>query len=239
MSQIKTVSATLIRKILVDDFKPAMLLATETGSSEDVAKARAAVDAINIDELDLLVDRINAVKELVLEQRNSKEAKAKAVLEAALDGSGFSSLEELLAAVGVGNAVSTRSKRVKATGDKSKNSYTVKIPHHKGVNKETKEYTIYNYQWEKNAIANDEVFQSLMKKNGNNIRAVLREYSDDYIAACDSEYDGIKFIVGTTRMNEEAQRLMNMWLDKQGDTIKALPEKEQRAAFREAVKIRA
>lgn len=217
MSAIKTITATMIRSILVDDFNVGVLVSD--------ADRRKELAAIAPDDIDELVNRLNDVKAYIATAQEERRKEAIQLIQGILtQQSMFESVEEIVEAVS-GSAPVTRIRTVvRGTGSNSNNkSFTVVIGQ--------KSYSVVNKQLPA-ALRDSEAYQTLIKARPDmeKVDNLLREYSQDYQAAypMNAVWNGKEFHFNTRGpFNELASKYFEEFRkkDKSGDDEKTLKGK--------------
>ena len=162
MAVIKTVTASLIKTVLMDDFDVGVLVANH-------AKELAAIDPADIDEL---VDRFQQVKTYIGQAQEQRKQEAIDALKTVIGDTPFSSIEELLQAAMGGTVTPTATKAKKAKTSSNKTFIVVM---------DRKEYSVSNKHLP-TSLVESEAYQKLIKARPEmaDVDNLLREYSQDY-----------------------------------------------------------
>ncbi|EOZ1406514.1 hypothetical protein U9W91_001956 [Enterobacter hormaechei] len=194
MSSIKTITATMIRSILADDFNMGVLLAD--------AERRKEVAAIAPEEVDELVNRLQDVKTYASIAQEERRREALEALKSVIGDTGFTSVEELLAAAGGVTAPAPVKAKAASKGSSSNNkSFTVVIGQ--------KSYSVVNKQLPA-GLRDSEAYQTLIKARPEmeKVDNLLREYSTDYQQAypMNALWNGKEFHINSRgKLNETSQ----------------------------------
>ncbi|HHH4724444.1 TPA: hypothetical protein ACPZ06_001101 [Klebsiella pneumoniae] len=194
MSSIKTITATMIRSILADDFNMGVLLAD--------AERRKELAAIAPEEVDELVNRLQDVKTYVSIVQEDRRREALEALKSVIGDTGFASVEELLAAAGGVTAPAPVKAKAASKGSSSNNkSFTVVIGQ--------KSYSVVNKQLPA-GLRDSEAYQTLIKARPEmeKVDNLLREYSTDYQQAypMNALWNGKEFHINSRgKLNETSQ----------------------------------
>lgn len=194
MSSIKTITATMIRSILADDFNMGVLLAD--------AERRKELAAIAPEEVDELVSRLQDVKAYVATAQEERRREALEALKSVIGDTGFASVEELLAAAGGVTAPAPVKVKAASKGSSSNNkSFTVVIGQ--------KSYSVVNKQLPA-GLRDSEAYQTLIKARPEmeKVDNLLREYSTDYQQAypMNALWNGKEFHINSRgKLNETSQ----------------------------------
>lgn len=201
MSVIKTITAKMISTVLHDDFNVGMLTADTTG--------RNSLANVDVNDIDELVERLQDVKAYIATLHSEREKEAHKLLESLVEGStAFSSVEDLLAAVGASNAIKAASPVTqKATKPNGNKTFEVVITDSK--KDERRSYNVINKKLPA-ALLKDEVYQQLVKKNPElaDVDEFLRAYSEEYRKAypLNAKWDGKEFHLNAKgKMNAKSQ----------------------------------
>lgn len=216
MSSIKTITATMIRSILADDFNVGQLVAD--------GERRKELAAIAPEEVDELVSRLQDVKAYVATAQEERRREALEALKSVIGDTGFTSVEELLAAAGGVTAPAPVKAKAASKGSSSNNkSFTVVIGQ--------KSYTVINKQLPA-GLRDSEAYQTLIKARPEmeKVDNLLREYSTDYQEAypMNAFWNGNEFHYNLKGpMNEFAAKYYEEFKkkDKSGDDEKTLKTK--------------
>ncbi|HAV1973387.1 TPA: hypothetical protein JG946_003747 [Enterobacter hormaechei subsp. steigerwaltii] len=214
MSTIKTITATLISRVLADDFHTAYLVAD--------GERRVELASVDPDEVQDLITRLEEALPVIREVREQRRVEALEALKSVIGGTGFTSVDELLAAAG-GGTVQAAPVKAKATSkSKSSNSnnksFTVSWNEESPTepNKQIrKEFTIVNFDTEKKPISKESFFIAQMKKLKGNLHEFMLMYSEDYSKHCANEYKGKQFYISSSlrgSLNQYAQPAYDEWL---------------------------
>lgn len=218
MSLVKTITATMIRSLLVDDFDVGILISD--------SERRKELAAIKPEEVDELISRLNQVKDYIVTAQEERRTEALEALKGVLSGTGFDSVEELLAAA-AGSTVETPKARTTSTTNNNK-SFTVVI--------DRKQFTVINKQIPA-ALRDNEAYIKLIKARPEmeKVDNLLREYSTDYQQAypLNAEWNGNEFHINSRgKLNEQAMKYFNEYKKKNGG---GKDDKEVLKEFKEAV----
>lgn len=213
MSSIKTITATMIRSILADDFNMGVLLAD--------AERRKEVAAIAPEEVDELVNRLQDVKTYASIAQEERRREALEALKSVIGDTGFTSVEELLAAAGGVTAPAPVKAKAASKGSSSNNkSFTVVIGQ--------KSYSVVNKQLPA-GLRDSEAYQTLIKARPEmeKVDNLLREYSTDYQQAypMNALWNGKEFHINSRgKLNETSQAFFEEFKkkDKSGADDKTL-----------------
>ncbi|EPW4158884.1 hypothetical protein ACWKVY_000344 [Klebsiella pneumoniae] len=213
MSSIKTITATMIRSILADDFNMGVLLAD--------AERRKEVAAIAPEEVDELVNRLQDVKTYASIAQEDRRREALEALKSVIGDTGFTSVEELLAAAGGVTAPAPVKAKAASKGSNSNNkSFTVVIGQ--------KSYSVVNKQLPA-GLRDSEAYQTLIKARPEmeKVDNLLREYSTDYQQAypMNALWNGKEFHINSRgKLNETSQAFFEEFKkkDKSGADDKTL-----------------
>ncbi|HCD5042399.1 TPA: hypothetical protein NBS83_005192 [Klebsiella pneumoniae] len=194
MSSIKTITATMIRSILADDFNVGQLVAD--------GERRKELAAIAPEEVDELVSRLQDVKAYVATAQEERRREALEALKSVIGDTGFTSVEELLAAAGGVTAPAPVKAKAASKGSSSNNkSFTVVIGQ--------KSYSVVNKQLPA-GLRDSEAYQTLIKARPEmeKVDNLLREYSTDYQQAypMNALWNGKEFHINSRgKLNETSQ----------------------------------
>ncbi|MEP9010035.1 hypothetical protein [Enterobacter kobei] len=194
MSSIKTITATMIRSILADDFNVGQLVAD--------GERRKELAAIAPEEVDELVSRLQDVKAYVATAQEERRREALEALKSVIGDTGFASVEELLAAAGGVTAPAPVKVKAASKGSSSNNkSFTVVIGQ--------KSYSVVNKQLPA-GLRDSEAYQTLIKARPEmeKVDNLLREYSTDYQQAypMNALWNGKEFHINSRgKLNETSQ----------------------------------
>lgn len=194
MSSIKTITATMIRSILADDFNVGQLVAD--------GERRKELAAIAPEEVDELVSRLQDVKAYVATAQEERRREALEALKSVIGDTGFTSVEELLAAAGGVTAPAPVKAKAASKGSSSNNkSFTVVIGQ--------KSYSVVNKQIPA-GLRDSEAYQTLIKARPEmeKVDNLLREYSTDYQQAypMNALWNGKEFHINSRgKLNETSQ----------------------------------
>ncbi|MFX4310378.1 hypothetical protein F8O53_00250 [Enterobacter sp. 63] len=194
MSSIKTITATMIRSILADDFNVGQLVAD--------SERRKELAAIAPEEVDELVSRLQDVKAYVATAQEERRREALEALKSVIGDTGFASVEELLAAAGGVTAPAPVKAKAASKGSSSNNkSFTVVIGQ--------KSYSVVNKQLPA-GLRDSEAYQTLIKARPEmeKVDNLLREYSTDYQQAypMNALWNGKEFHINSRgKLNEVSQ----------------------------------
>ncbi|MCV3770291.1 hypothetical protein [Enterobacter sp. RD4-1-1] len=193
MSSIKTITATMIRSILADDFNVGQLVAD--------GERRKELAAIAPEEVDELVSRLQDVKSYVATAQEERRREALEALKSVIGDTGFTSVEELLAAAGGVTAPAPVKAKAKAASNSNNKSFTVVIGQ--------KSYTVINKQIPA-GLRDSEAYQTLIKARPEmeKVDNLLREYSTDYQQAypMNAMWNGKEFHINSRgKLNETSQ----------------------------------
>lgn len=194
MSSIKTITATMIRSILADDFNVGQLVAD--------GERRKELAAIAPEEVDELVSRLHDVKAYVATAQEERRREALEALKSVIGDTGFASVEELLAAAGGVTAPAPVKAKAASKGSSSNNkSFTVVIGQ--------KSYSVVNKQLPA-GLRDSEAYQTLIKARPEmeKVDNLLREYSTDYQQAypMNALWNGKEFHINSRgKLNEVSQ----------------------------------
>ncbi|MFK0368968.1 hypothetical protein ACIQT3_02115 [Enterobacter sichuanensis] len=194
MSSIKTITATMIRSILADDFNVGQLVAD--------GERRKELAAIAPEEVDELVSRLQDVKAYVATAQEERRREALEALKSVIGDTGFASVEELLAAAGGVTAPAPVKAKAASKGSSSNNkSFTVVIGQ--------KSYSVVNKQLPA-GLRDSEAYQTLIKARPEmeKVENLLREYSTDYQQAypMNALWNGKEFHINSRgKLNEVSQ----------------------------------
>lgn len=213
MSSIKTITATMIRSILADDFNVGQLVAD--------GERRKELAAIAPEEVDELVSRLQDVKAYVATAQEERRREALEALKSVIGDTGFTSVEELLAAAGGVTAPAPVKAKAASKGSSSNNkSFTVVIGQ--------KSYSVVNKQLPA-GLRDSEAYQTLIKARPEmeKVDNLLREYSTDYQQAypMNALWNGKEFHINSRgKLNETSQAFFEEFKkkDKSGADDKTL-----------------
>lgn len=183
----------MIRSILADDFNVGQLVAD--------SERRKELANIAPEEVDELVSRLQDVKAYVSTAQEERRKEALEALKSIIGGTGFSSVEELLAAAGgVVSAPVQAKAKTKPTSSNNK-SFNVVIGQ--------KSYSVVNKQIPA-GLRDSEAYQTLIKARPEmeKVDNLLREYSTDYQEAypMNASYAGEVFHMNERgKLNEISQ----------------------------------
>lgn len=164
MSTIRTITSRMISKILTDDFVPALLL-----DNED---SRQQFQKVDISEIDALIFRLEETRDVLQDLQNSKESKARELVEGLIKNSEFSSVAELLAALG--GSVPPAPKATKTTAK------TYEVVLYDSASDTKRSYNVINRQLPR-SLMQDEVYIKFSKKNPEmSVDDFLRQFSPEY-----------------------------------------------------------
>jgi len=170
MAVIKTISPNFLRSVLADNFDVGLLV-SDTDRRKELAN-------IELEEIDVLINRLNDVKGYVKDAQEERRREAMEALKTVLSETGlFNSVEELLAVVTGGDLVDELVKAKKSHERKSSSSnnksFTVVIGQ--------KSYSVVNKQIPA-GLRDSEAYQTLIKSRPEmeSVDNLLREYSTDY-----------------------------------------------------------
>ncbi|MCC4525058.1 hypothetical protein [Enterobacter hormaechei] len=200
MSSIKTITATMIRSILADDFNVGQLVAD--------SERRKELAAIAPEEVDELVSRLQDVKAYVATAQEERRREALEALKSVIGDTGFTSVEELLAAAGGVTAPAPVKVKAASKGSSSNNkSFTVVIGQ--------KSYTVINKQIPA-GLRDSEAYQTLIKARPEmeKVDNLLREYSTDYQEAYpfNARFGNTNFHINTQgQPNAETKAQFELW----------------------------
>lgn len=184
----------MIRSILADDFNVGQLVSD--------GERRKELAAIAPEEIDELVSRLHDVKAYVATAQEERRREALEALKSVIGDTGFSSVEELLAAAGGVTAPAPVKAKVKAPSSNSNNkSFTVVIGQ--------KSYNVINKQIP-SGLRDSEAYQTLLKARPEmeKVDNLLREYSTDYQEAypMNALWNGKEFHINSRgKLNETSQ----------------------------------
>ncbi|EPX9549061.1 hypothetical protein [Klebsiella pneumoniae] len=224
MSVIKTITARMISKVLSDDFQLGLLKAD--------AKDRAAFLQVDASEIDIVIERLNAFKDAVLEEQSEKENQAHKLLEELVAQSGmFSSVEEVLQALKTAPAPAATNR-----GSNTKTYATWEVVLFDQDKDERRTHTITNKVITK-TLREDPVYQAIIKKNPEleDVDQFLFAYSPEYATkyAHNAKWGKKTFHVNKQgRLNKEAQQYYDEWLAKNPDGDEAAFKKQVKEAFK-------
>lgn len=203
----------MIRSILADDFNVGQLVAD--------GERRKELAAIAPEEVDELVSRLQDVKAYVATAQEERRREALEALKSVIGDTGFTSVEELLAAAGGVTAPAPVKAKAASKGSSSNNkSFTVVIGQ--------KSYSVVNKQLPA-GLRDSEAYQTLIKARPEmeKVDNLLREYSTDYQQAypMNALWNGKEFHINSRgKLNETSQAFFEEFKkkDKSGADDKTL-----------------
>lgn len=185
MSVIKSITATMISKILQDDFHTSFLIADAEHRTE-----LAQIDPADVSEL---IRRLNEALPVIQKVHTERRTEALEAIKAALP-KGFASVEELIAAA-TGTKAKTKTKSDSAAANNNNKIFTVVI--------DRTEFKIVNKKIPA-SLRDNEAYQKLIKARPEleDVDKLMREYSTDYQQAYkyNAKYNGKLF-----HMNERGK----------------------------------
>ena len=237
MRTIKTVTASMIRTILADDFNVGLLMADSDRRREFVQ--------IDVEDLDALAERLGEVREAVVVEQEERHKEATEALQAlktndavrALLGD-FNSLEELLEAAG-GIAKAHRESTTRAsTPSSTSNNKTFAIELYDTVSGKTIHGKAVNKKLTAD-IENSEAYKTLIEKDPSmaDFDTFMRKYSEEYRNEypLNAKYYGKEFHINARgKLNQYA--MVHFEAFKKKDKSGA-DDKELLAKFKESVLI--
>ncbi len=237
MRTIKTVTASMIRTILQDDFNVGLLMA-------DAERRREFVQ-IDVEDLDALVERLGEVRDAVVVEKEERQKEATEALQAlksneavrALLGD-FDSLEELLEAAG-GVAKAHRETTTRAnTPSSTSNNKSFQIELFDSVSGKTIRGKAVNKKLTAE-IENSEAYKTLIEKDPSmaDFDTFMRKYSEEYRNEypLNAKYNGKEFHINARgKLNQYAMAHFEAF--KKKDKTGA-DDKELLAKFKEAALI--
>ncbi|EFD5120655.1 TPA: hypothetical protein ACHFYZ_000157 [Escherichia coli] len=200
MSSIRSITSKMITTVLHDDFHIGMLTADAAG--------RNALAKVNVNDVDVLISRLEDIKEYISTIQSERIKEAHRILEMAIkenDNSTFDSVEDLLAALQTDAPVqASTTKQLKPNGNRI---FEVVIVDAK--NDERRRYNVINKKIPA-ALLKDTVYQQLIKKNPElaDVDEFLRAYSEEYRTTypINAKWNGKEFHLNTKgKMNSKAK----------------------------------
>ncbi|BBV90944.1 MAG: hypothetical protein E6661_21885 [Enterobacter sp.] len=207
MRTIKTVTASMIRTILADDFNVGLLMA-------DSERRREFVQ-IDVEDLDALVERIGEVRDAVVVEKEERQKEATEALQALKSNEevrkllgDFNSLEELLEAAGGVAKVQRESTTRTYTPSSTSNNKTFAIELYDTVSGKTIHGKAVNKKLTAD-IENSEAYKTLIEKDPSmaDFDTFMRKYSEEYRKEykLNAEYNGKKFHINARgKLNQYA-----------------------------------
>ncbi|HIE5387119.1 TPA: hypothetical protein ACXNPR_000417 [Enterobacter cancerogenus] len=195
MSSIKTITTTMIRSILADDFNVGQLVAD--------SERRKELAGIASNEVDELISRLNDVKAYIATAQEERRREALEALKGIIsEQSMFTTVEELIEAATGGTPTTHLRTKIRTTSSNSNNkSFTVVIGQ--------KSYSVVNKQLPA-GLRDSEAYQTLIKARPEMAKVdnLLREYSTDYQQAypMNALWNGKEFHINSRgKLNEISQ----------------------------------
>lgn len=206
MRTIKTVTASMIRSILADDFNVGLLMA-------DSERRREFIQ-IDVEDLDALVERIGEVRSQVLLEQEERQKEANEALKALKSNDAvlkllgdFNSLEELIEAAG--GVVKPQQESTKAsTPSSNSNNKTFTIELFDSVSGKTITGKAVNKKLTAD-IENSEAYKTLITKDPSmaDFDTFMRKYSEEYRNEypLNAKYNGKEFHINARgKLNQYA-----------------------------------
>lgn len=221
MSSIRSITSKMISTVLHDDFHIGMLTADAAG--------RNALAKVTEKDVDILISRLEDIKEYISTIHSERIKEAQKLLESALkESTTFDSVEELLATLQADTTVpAPKTKQLKPNGNRI---FEVVIVDAK--NDERRRYNVINKKLPA-ALLKDTVYQQLIKKNPElaDVDEFLRAYSEEYRTTypINAKWNGKEFHLNTKgKMNSKAQEYY-------AEYKKELPKNADEQDFKEYV----
>lgn len=203
-----SISTKILSKLNTTDFHVGIL---STDSTD-----RAALVKVKSEDIDTLIDNLQQLKTYVADLHEHKQANARKLLETLVAESGeFSSVEELLGALGSNPTVNASQATTKALGNKASVNKSYEVVLFDQAADERRTYTITNKVLPK-ALVKDSAYQELIKKNKelNDVDLFLRAYSPVYAEQypLNAKYKKDTFYLNSKgRLNAQSVKYFEEW----------------------------